>query len=223
LHHAPVARSNGGDQRRQEILDAGEREFAERGFEGARIEAIAAAVGVRKAALYYYFPSKAALYGAVVTRLVDLFEERVAPALDLPGRFEDRLERILSHVDELLGERPTLARLLVRHLVERPGCAGGEPVEASAPAAPAVHRLAGRFLLFYEAGVKAGAFRALAPQHVLASVLGTTFFYYAAEARRAAALGQLEPAAATASGERDEHTRRFVANGLLASAQRPAD
>ena len=44
------------------ILEAATGEFAERGYDGARIEAIARRAGVNKALLYYYFPSKGELY-----------------------------------------------------------------------------------------------------------------------------------------------------------------
>lgn len=53
---------------RQRILAAAEVEFATRGFDGARVDAVAARAGVNKALLYYYFSSKAGILDA-------LFEE----------------------------------------------------------------------------------------------------------------------------------------------------
>ena len=46
---------------REAILLAAERIFAESGLAGARTDAIAAAAGVNKALLYYYFKSKSDL------------------------------------------------------------------------------------------------------------------------------------------------------------------
>jgi AcrR family transcriptional regulator len=212
-----VARSNGAEERRSAILDAAEHEFAERGYEGARVESIAAGVGVRKGALYHYFPGKAALYSGVVRRLVELCEAQIGPALDAPGRFEDRLERILGCANDLLSTRPRLARILVRRLVE------GGVAEAEDPSGEpaAMSRLAQRFLRFYEAGIKAGAFRPLASEHVGPSLLGATFLYYAVDPRSASALGLGSAGDAECTSRRDQELRRFVAHGLLAASCPP--
>src|SRR5271157_5048627 len=51
---------------RETILEAAEHIFADEGLEGARTDAIAAAAGVNKALLYYYFRNKDGLYRAVL-------------------------------------------------------------------------------------------------------------------------------------------------------------
>jgi AcrR family transcriptional regulator len=50
------------------ILDAAEAEFAEHGFAGARVDAIAAASGYNKSLLFHYFDDKLGLYTAVIRR-----------------------------------------------------------------------------------------------------------------------------------------------------------
>jgi AcrR family transcriptional regulator len=60
------------DARPEEILDAALAEFTARGFEAARMEDIAKAAGLSKAAIYLYFPSKMALLEALI-------EAKVAP------------------------------------------------------------------------------------------------------------------------------------------------
>lgn len=50
-----------------EILAAALEVFAERGFQGARLEEVAKRAGVSKGALYLYFETKADLFRAVVT------------------------------------------------------------------------------------------------------------------------------------------------------------
>jgi TetR/AcrR family transcriptional regulator len=52
-----------------QILDAAEEEFARYGLAGAKIEAIAARIGVVKAMIYYYFENKEGLYQAVMQRI----------------------------------------------------------------------------------------------------------------------------------------------------------
>ena len=69
-----------------EILAAALEVFAERGFQGARLEEVARRAGVSKGALYLYFETKADLFRAVVTDAVSPNIERVkaVASADLP-------------------------------------------------------------------------------------------------------------------------------------------
>ncbi|RZS87545.1 TetR family transcriptional regulator [Motilibacter rhizosphaerae] len=60
---------------RELILDVAARLFAERGYAATPTRAIADAVGIRQASLYYHFPSKE-------TILVELLRSTVRPSLD---------------------------------------------------------------------------------------------------------------------------------------------
>lgn len=56
---------------REAFLSAAEAIFARAGFEGARVDEIAAKAGYNKALLFHYFGDKLGLYQAVVTRHCD--------------------------------------------------------------------------------------------------------------------------------------------------------
>ena len=61
---------------RETIQRAAVREFAAKGFSGARMESIARRAGINKAMLFYYFSSKANLYKTILTQaLTELFGE----------------------------------------------------------------------------------------------------------------------------------------------------
>jgi len=64
--------------REREILGVAEREFAEHGFQGASMDAVAAAAGISKPLVYSYFGSKEGLYRAIVARAGDNFRTTVA-------------------------------------------------------------------------------------------------------------------------------------------------
>lgn len=49
-----------------EIIEAGFRVFSEKGFAAARLEDVAADAGIAKPTIYLYFPSKEALFEAVI-------------------------------------------------------------------------------------------------------------------------------------------------------------
>src|SRR4051812_36854489 len=59
-------RQRDADRTRQEILEVATREFAERGYSGARVDEIAARTRTTKRMIYYYFGGKEQLYVAVL-------------------------------------------------------------------------------------------------------------------------------------------------------------
>jgi AcrR family transcriptional regulator len=61
-------RQRDADRTQREILDVATREFADRGFAGARVDEIAARTRTTKRMLYYYFGSKERLFVAVLER-----------------------------------------------------------------------------------------------------------------------------------------------------------
>lgn len=65
------------------ILDAAERLFAERGFDGASLRAITAGAGVNLAAVNYHFLSKEALIQAVLSRKLRPINQLRLAMLDL--------------------------------------------------------------------------------------------------------------------------------------------
>lgn len=54
------------ERTQKNILEAAQREFFDKGFKGARIEAIAESAGVKKQLIYHYFKGKAELLEAVL-------------------------------------------------------------------------------------------------------------------------------------------------------------
>src|SRR5947209_11862666 len=54
---------------REAILNAAEQVFAEHGFDGARVDAIAARAGYNKSLLFQYFGDKLGLYAEVNKRI----------------------------------------------------------------------------------------------------------------------------------------------------------
>jgi len=74
----PSRRSLNRKALEQKILDAAEVVFAEHGFNGAALEAIAERAGLSKQNMLYYFPSKESLYQNVLKHILDLWIEKMA-------------------------------------------------------------------------------------------------------------------------------------------------
>ncbi len=66
----PIAKPSIRQENERVILAAAEAVFAEQGFGGATMAAIAARAGVPKPNVHYYFPTKEKLYRAVVERVL---------------------------------------------------------------------------------------------------------------------------------------------------------
>ncbi len=86
------------------ILDAAERVFAEAGFGGATMQAIADHCGLPKANLHYYFASKKQLYRRVVERIfrvwlqaADSFESSASPEVALRRYITRKMELSRAH------------------------------------------------------------------------------------------------------------------------------
>jgi AcrR family transcriptional regulator len=101
---------------RQRILDAASKEFAERGFAGARVDEIALRAGVNKALLYYHVGNKQAIYSAVLTRNFDRVEGALATVIDRGGSARGRLSAVISTVTEILRAYPEHSRIVLREL-----------------------------------------------------------------------------------------------------------
>jgi AcrR family transcriptional regulator len=92
------------DARPAELLDAALEIFAEKGFAAARMEDITARAGAAKGTLYLYFPSKGAVFEALVRALI-------VPNLDLA---EAALARHAGPVAPLLRQAVPLVAGIVR-------------------------------------------------------------------------------------------------------------
>jgi len=97
---------------RDQILDAGERLFAERGYDGVSMRHIVAETALRnQASLYHHFRNKRALYEAVLKRgleqVLDLMPERHA-------RTPDEINGNVDHLVDYLSGHPHLALLIQR-------------------------------------------------------------------------------------------------------------
>src|ERR1017187_4160324 len=91
------ARRRDSVETRATILKAAENIYAESGMAGARTDAIAAAAGVNKALLYYYFKSKEGLYQAVVGSQLQEFQQQTREILSAKGPAGPILMRYVSY------------------------------------------------------------------------------------------------------------------------------
>jgi len=166
----PVRRRSSGLRTRAEIVAAAERHFAQSGFEAARLEDIAAEVGIRRAAIFYHFGDKQELYAAV---LDEVFGDWTA-ALPTGGGPAERLEAALIGWIDYVALRPSVARLILREAASaQPGAVSQFVRSGSAPVA--------WFRAVIEEGVAAGELEpVIEPQRFMSLMGAVTVFHFAA-------------------------------------------
>ena len=85
--------------REEQILEAALRVFAERGFKAATIKRIAQEAGLKSPALlYWYFPNKEAMFGAVLSRFGTVLGQVPDDLPDIDTPPEQLLPELLSRV-----------------------------------------------------------------------------------------------------------------------------
>ena len=103
---------------RQRLLDVAEQLFAERGFYGVSIAAIASEVGFTKQGLLHYFNSKEKLYGAILQRISDDFQEQQTEAEQASEEPIESLKQFYAALAEPTETNTRRMRLLMRELLD---------------------------------------------------------------------------------------------------------
>jgi AcrR family transcriptional regulator len=123
-------RPTGETDRRDRLLDAAERQFAERGFAATPVRAVAEEAGVNPALVHYYFGSKFELLQAVFDRVFEPLAEAIA-RMGRSGKVD--LEELIGLLFEAFGHNPALPRLIVREVMLGAGPMREHFVRAYAP------------------------------------------------------------------------------------------
>lgn len=116
---SPSARRLPADERRAQILREAAQLFGSRGFKGTTTRDVAARIGITEAALYRYFPSKEAMYAAILDERMaaaDLLApiEPLAAAGDDRGVFTELALTLLRSVEA----DPSMLRLVLYSALE---------------------------------------------------------------------------------------------------------
>ncbi len=109
---APRSRMTAAE-RREQLIEIARGLFAERGYDGAAIEEIAARAGVSKPVVYEHFGGKEGVYAVVVDRDVTLLLTMMREALS-SGSARQLLEQAASAFLDFIDAHPDGFRILVR-------------------------------------------------------------------------------------------------------------
>ncbi len=96
----------GGEKRRHALIEEAIRAFGREGYNGASLDQIASACGIRKQTLLYYFPTKDALLEACLRAAGERVTLEVTVGLEGKQTYWDRAEAVIHSVFRLAAEWP---------------------------------------------------------------------------------------------------------------------
>jgi len=96
----------------ERILDAALRSFGARGYEATSLDAVAAALDIRKQTILYWFPTKELLLEAVIERSAGELSAALERALAGAGDGWARVDAVVRSVFRVAARRPELLALL---------------------------------------------------------------------------------------------------------------
>jgi AcrR family transcriptional regulator len=144
------------------VLEAARKRFLEQGVDGASLRKIAEDAGTNIGMIYYYFPTKEALFDAVVSHAYGVVLRDVAEALqpDLP--VAESMRRLSTRAGSLSDEEFDVMRIVLKEAFVSTERLGGLIQRFSAGHVPLVLAALGR-------GVKAGELSERVPLPILAA------------------------------------------------------
>jgi len=205
---------------REALVAAGTELFAERGYDGVPVWAIAQKAGVNKAMISYHFGGKRKLYLAIVRLAFAEIVASVERLADSPRPAPEVLRELVAVVGEIASRRhPHFCSMMLREVV-----AGGEHLDPALIDNPAriltaVQRIVAR-------GVGAGDFRPVDPLLTHLSLVGSLVFFFATARFRERVLARRRPAIEPPDAAAYvKHIQDLLTHGLAADrrrARRPA-
>jgi AcrR family transcriptional regulator len=156
------------------ILERAAEVFAEKGYDGARVDELAQAAGVNKATLYYQIGDKEALYHAVLERVFERTADEVEEALRSSSDCEQQIRRFITVFAAATGNSRYMSPILLREVAS-----GGRNLPDGA--VRAMGRILGALTSTLETGLAKGKFRQVNGFMVHMMIVGSLNLYAANE------------------------------------------
>ncbi len=96
------------------ILDSAKSIFAKKGFDASSLDEIANEAGIKKALIFYYFPSKEALFLAAWNEGIDELENHIFSEIEGEASFIKKFKQLLkSYIDFVMSKKDIMKLLEV--------------------------------------------------------------------------------------------------------------
>lgn len=179
----------GAGQTRERLLAAARQEFSARGFDGAKVDRIARRARINKAMVYYHFPSKAALYLAILREQFVAVAAAVSEARGKGGTPVEQLGRYIDTIAHVALARPHFPPMWLREIAE-----GGRHLDESV--LRELRRVLEVLAAILKDGREQGAFRPAHPFVTQMGIMAPLMFFAASAPVRLRVGKKLPPALA---------------------------
>lgn len=150
------------------ILEAATSVFAEKGWEGARVDAIASKAGLNKAMLYYRVGGKEELYRRVVLQGQEYFTRTVECALEMATGPEDAVRKIIETIAENAEKNRLFPSIILREIAGGGATLPRNGLDGIKNLMEVIRDLANR-------GMEKGVFREIDPVALQFMIMGAVF------------------------------------------------
>lgn len=204
------ATQRGPQATRSGLIAAATELFAERGFDGTTVEAIAQRAGLNKALISYHFGGKHELYTAILESTFEQAREPFEAIRRSPEPSDVRLLRFIQAFVDIATARPAFPKMMLREAVS-----GGRHLEAKL--ARRIFEIFAPLREIVEEGVEEGTFRPVDPFLTHLTLVGTLIFFFATADFRERVLkrGRL-PLQPPAADDFVRHVEALLTRGLAA-------
>lgn len=164
--------SNKDNSTEQKILDAAEKVFHEKGYDGARMQEIADEAAINKGLLHYYFKSKDLLFEAIFNMAIRKMLTNLNSILVMEITLEEKIDLIIDAYMNLLSRNSALPRFVINELNKDPDKFIKKFLSA---------KLNNVFSIFTESVQKeidAGKIRPIDPRHLFMNMISMIIFPY---------------------------------------------
>ncbi len=168
---------------RARLLLAARTEFAERGFDGVPLQAIAARAGVRHPTLLYHFESKELLYRAVIESVVGDWAAETEQAISTGLLGFEQVGALVDAAFRFFERNGDFVRIVRREAIEGGGRMEEQMAEFMRPFLDDAVR-------FLRREMRAGRLRRHDPVELMQVCYGTVFTYFSDARFRANLLGE---------------------------------
>ncbi len=178
-----VSRKARSEATRKALIQQGSRFFAERGYEGASLDAIAKEAHVNKAMVSYHFGGKQGLYSVVLLESIRKIAMKLEPARDSSLSPPERLRLFIACMVEAITETPEFPFIVLREEMS-----GGDRIGDDV-----MKEFAGFYELdrdILQAGMATGEFRKVDSYEAHLSIVGSLAFFMASQPLREARMGR---------------------------------
>ncbi|MBU2492606.1 MAG: TetR/AcrR family transcriptional regulator [Bacteroidetes bacterium] len=106
------------EKKKEQIKKASMNSFARYGYHKTTLDDIADQLGIKKNSLYYYFPSKEAIFNEIVVEEADLFIESLIDEIEKAKTIDKKINIIIHNMIYYAKEKSNLLTMPLKVIIE---------------------------------------------------------------------------------------------------------